>query len=255
MSEVQTDAPTAGYEPGARIKPVVFYGSAAVTLAVALWAIIAPTSASDTIGAVVGWTSEWFGWFYILLSTLILVFVILVGASRLGRTRLGPEHSRPEFSTFAWASMLFAAGIGTDLMFFAVVEPVTQYLTPPRGEGGTLQAAEEATVWTLFHYGISGWGMYALMGMALAYFAYRRNLPLAIRSALYPVFGKRVHGGLGTAVDLAAVLGTIFGVAASLGIGVVLLNYGLDFLFGIPEGTAAQIGLVAIAVIMATVPR
>ncbi|MGH3585670.1 MAG: choline BCCT transporter BetT, partial [Pseudonocardia sp.] len=118
---------------------------------------------------------------------------------------------------------------------------------------GTLAAAEEATVWALFHYGISGWGMYALMGMALAYFAYRRNLPLAIRSALYPVFGKRIHGGLGNAVDLAAVLGTIFGVAASLGIGVVLLNYGLDFLFGIPEGTAAQVGLVAIAVLMATV--
>jgi choline/glycine/proline betaine transport protein len=252
MSEVRTGSSTER-EAGPRIKPVVFFGSAAVTLAVALWAIIAPTAAADAIGAVVGWTSEWFGWFYILLSTLILVFVILVGASRLGRTRLGPEHSRPEFSTFAWASMLFAAGIGTDLMFFAVVEPVTQYLTPPRGEGGTLQAAEEATVWTLFHYGISGWGMYALMGMALAYFAYRRNLPLAIRSALYPVFGKRIHGGIGTAVDLAAVLGTIFGVAASLGIGVVLLNYGLDFLFGIPEGTAAQIGLVAIAVVMATV--
>jgi len=252
MSEARTD-PTTQARPGARIKPVVFFGSAAVTLAVAVWAIATPTAASDAIGALVGWTSEWFGWFYILLSTVILVFVILVGASRMGRTRLGPEHSRPEFSTFAWASMLFAAGIGTDLMFFAVVEPVTQYLTPPRGEGGTLQAAEEATVWTLFHYGISGWGMYALMGMALAYFAYRRNLPLAIRSALYPVFGKRIHGGVGTAVDLAAVLGTIFGVAASLGIGVVLLNYGLDFLFGIPEGTAAQVGLVVVAVVMATV--
>jgi choline/glycine/proline betaine transport protein len=251
MSEVPT-APSTEQEPAARIKPVVFYGSAAVTLVVAVWALIAPTAAADTIGVVVGWTSEWFGWFYILLSTFILVFVIFVGVSRLGRTRLGPEHSRPEFSTFAWASMLFAAGIGTDLMFFAVVEPVTQYLTPPRGEGGTLQAAQEATVWTLFHYGINGWAMYSLMGMALAYFAYRRNLPLAIRSALYPIFGKRIHGGLGNAVDLAAVLGTIFGVAASLGIGVVLLNYGLDFLFGIPEGTAAQIGLVAIAVIMAT---
>jgi len=250
LASVPTD-PRTESEP--RVKPVVFYGSAAVTLLIALWAIIAPTAASDVLTAVVGWTSEWFGWFYILLSTLILVFVILVGASRLGRTRLGPEHARPEFSTFAWASMLFAAGIGTDLMFFAVVEPVTQYLTPPRGEGETLQAAEEATVWTLFHYGISGWGMYALMGMALGYFAYRRNLPLAIRSALYPIFGKRIHGGIGTAVDLAAVLGTIFGVAASLGIGVVLLNYGLYFLFGIPEGAAAQIGLVAIAVIIATI--
>ncbi|GAA0919033.1 choline BCCT transporter BetT [Pseudonocardia zijingensis] len=252
MSETQAGTETKP-EPRSGIKPVVFYGSAALTLVIAIWAIIAPTAAADTIGALVGWISEWFGWFYILLSTLILVFVIFVGASKFGRTRLGPEHSRPEFSTFAWASMLFAAGIGTDLMFFAVVEPVTQYLTPPRGEGGTLEAAEAANVWALFHYGINGWGMYALMGMALAYFAYRRNLPLAIRSALYPVFGKRIHGGVGTAVDLAAVLGTIFGVAASLGIGVVLLNYGLYFLFGIPEGTAAQIGLVAIAVIMATV--
>jgi choline/glycine/proline betaine transport protein len=250
MSETRTDVST---EPSARIKPAVFFGSAAVTLAVAIWAMVAPTAAADTIGGLVGWISEWFGWFYILLSTVVLLFVVFVGASRFGRTRLGPEHSRPEFSTFAWASMLFAAGIGTDLMFFAVVEPVTQYLTPPRGEGETLQAAEDAVVWTLFHYGISGWGMYALMGMALAYFAYRRNLPLAIRSALYPVFGKRIHGGLGTAVDLAAVLGTIFGVAASLGIGVVLLNYGLFFLFGIPEGTAAQVGLVAVAVAMATV--
>ncbi|OZM78509.1 choline BCCT transporter BetT [Pseudonocardia sp. MH-G8] len=253
MDASGSDAAATAAGPSTRIKPVVFYGSAAVTLVIALWAIIAPTAAADTIGAVVGWISEWFGWFYILLSTVILVFVIVVGASRLGRTRLGPEHSRPEFSTFAWASMLFAAGIGTDLMFFAVAEPVTQYLTPPRGEGATLAAAEDAVVWTLFHYGISGWGMYALMGMALAYFAYRRNLPLAIRSALYPVFGKRIHGGIGNAVDLAAVLGTIFGVAASLGIGVVLLNYGLFFLFGIPEGTAAQVGLVAVAVAIATV--
>ncbi|MHA6618852.1 choline BCCT transporter BetT [Pseudonocardia sp. DLS-67] len=252
MNGSQAETST-GPEASTRIKPVVFYGSAALTLVVALWAIVAPAAAADTIGVLVAWISEWFGWFYILLSTVILIFVIFVGASRFGRTRLGPEHSRPEFSTFAWASMLFAAGIGTDLMFFAVVEPVTQYLAPPRGEGGTLQAAEEATVWTLFHYGISGWGMYALMGMALGYFAYRRHLPLAIRSALYPVFGKRIHGGIGNAVDLAAVLGTIFGVAASLGIGVVLLNYGLYFLFGIPEGTAAQVGLVAVAVVMATV--
>ena len=86
--------------------------------------------------------------------------------------------------------MLFAAGIGTDLMFFAVYEPVTQYLSPPAIEGETVEAAREATVWTLFHYGISGWGMYALMGMALAYFAYRMNLPLAVRSALYPLIGN-----------------------------------------------------------------
>ena len=240
--------------PGAaaRTNRPVLYGSAVGVLLVAGWAVAAPTSAAGTLGALVGWTSEWFGWFYILLATVVLVFVVYLGASRYGRTKLGPEHSTPQHSTFAWVSMLFAAGIGTDLMFFAVAEPVTQYLAPPVGEGSTVDAAREATVWTLFHYGISGWGMYALMGMALAYFSYRMGLPLAIRSALYPIFGRRVDGPPGHGVDIAAVLGTIFGVATSLGIGVVQLNFGLSLLFGIEEGRAAQIGLIVLAVVAAT---
>ena len=240
-------------EPPARLKGPVFYGAATGVVLIALWAMVSPAVAADAIGTLVGWTSAWFGWFYILFATAVLVFVLFLGISRYGRIKLGPEHSAPQYSTFAWASMLFAAGIGTDLMFFAVAEPVTQYLAPPVGEGQTVEAAREATVWTLFHYGITGWGMYALMGMALAYAAYRRNLPLAIRSALYPVFGKRIHGALGHGVDLAAVLGTIFGVATSLGIGVVQLNFGLAVLFGIPEGRAAQIGLIVLAVGAATV--
>ena len=240
-------------DPPARLKPVVFYGSAIGVVAIAIWAMISPTAASDTIGVLVGWISEGFGWFYIAFATAVLLFVVYLGVSRYGRTKLGPEHSEPEFTTFAWAAMLFAAGIGTDLMFFAVAEPVTQYLAPPTGQPETVAAAREATVWTLFHYGLSGWGMYALMGMALAYFSYRMNLPLAIRSSLYPIFGKRIYGPLGDGVDMAAVLGTIFGVATSLGIGVVQLSFGLDILFGIPEGLPSQIGLVTVAVLMATV--
>ncbi|MBY9076047.1 choline BCCT transporter BetT [Nocardioides sp. WL0053] len=253
MSETTLHDKEAELEPPAKIRPVVFLTSAAVTLAIAIWAIIAPTAAADTIGVLVGWTTSWFGWFYILLATVVLVFVVFLGVSRYGRTKLGPEHSQPEFSTFSWAAMLFAAGIGTDLMFFSVAEPVTQYLAPPVGQGETVQAAREASTWTLFHYGISGWGMYALMGMALAYFSYRMNLPLAIRSSLFPIFGKRIHGVLGHSVDSAAVIGTIFGVATSLGIGVVQLNYGLEMLMGIPEGVPAQIGLVVLAVLIATI--
>ncbi len=236
-----------------RINPIVFYGSSAAILAIALWAIISPEGASSTIGVLVGWISEWFGWFYILIATIFLAFVIFLALSRYGKIKLGPEHSKPDFSTFSWAAMLFAAGIGTDVMFFSVAEPVTQYLAPPVGEGETLEAAREATVWTLFHYGITGWAMYALMGISLAYFAYRMNLPLSIRSALYPIFGNRIYGPLGHGVDLAAVLGTIFGIATSLGIGVVFLNFGLKLLFDIPEGLAAQIGLVVVAVGVATI--
>ncbi len=240
-------------QPSTRINPVVFFGSSVCIIAIAMWAIISPENANGTIGVAVGWISEWFGWFYILIATIFLAFVIFLALSRYGKTKLGPEHSTPDFSTFSWAAMLFAAGIGTDVMFFAVAEPVTQYLAPPVGEGETLSAAREATVWTLFHYGITGWGMYALMGIALAYFAYRMNLPLSIRSALYPIFGRHIHGPLGHGVDLAAVLGTIFGIATSLGIGVVFINYGLKVLFNIPEGLAAQSGLVVLAVTVATI--
>ncbi|MEY7972660.1 choline BCCT transporter BetT [Saccharomonospora xinjiangensis] len=235
------------------VNRVVFTGSAAIILLIALWGVIAPDNAADTIGVVVGWVSEGLGWYYILIATAFLVFVVFLAVSKYGRITLGPAKSTPDYGVFAWGSMLFAAGIGIDLMFFSVAEPVTQYLDPPQGDPETLRAAKDAVVWTLFHYGITGWAMYALMGMALGYFAFRRGLPLAIRSALYPLIGKRVHGRAGHGVDIAAALGTVFGIATSLGIGVVQLNFGLNFLFGIPQGTAAQVGLVALAVLMATV--
>ncbi|WP_311957182.1 choline BCCT transporter BetT [Halomonas garicola] len=226
----------------------VFIWAAIGSIAITLWALITPESAQEALGAVVGWTSGWFGWFYVLLAGGVLTFVIYLAFSRFGNTKLGPENSKPEFSTIAWASMLFAAGIGTDLMFFAVAEPVTQYLHPPSGAAETVDAARQATVWTLFHYGLSGWGMYALMGMALAYFAYRMKLPLAVRSALAPIFGSRIHGPLGDTVDFAALLGTIFGVATSLGIGVVMVNVGLATVLGVPVSTATQVAIVVMGV-------
>ena len=230
----------------------VFISAAVVALAVTLWAFFAPANAEAVLGAVVAWISAWFGWFYVLLVAVVLVFVIYLAASRYGTIKLGPEHSKPEFGLMAWASMLFAAGISTDLMFFAVAEPVTMYLDPPSTQPETVEAAREATAWTLFHYGISGWGLYALMGMALAYFAYRMNMPLAIRSALAPIFGKRVHGALGDGVDFAALVGTVFGVATSLGIGVVMVNVGLNTVFGLPINEASQIGIVVVGVAVAT---
>ncbi|EOM78249.1 BCCT family glycine betaine transporter [Rhodococcus rhodnii LMG 5362] len=234
------------------INTPVFAISSVVIVAITVWAIAAPDNADTVIGSVVEWISSAFGWWYFLVATLIVVFVLFIALSRYGTIRLGPDQSRPRYNVFTWGAMLFAAGIGIDLMFFSVSEPVTQYLAPPVGDGSNTEAARQAVVWTLFHYGITGWAMYALMGAALAYFAYRRGLPLSIRSALYPVIGKRVEGAVGDGVEIAAVIGTIFGIATSLGIGVVQLNYGLSFMFDLPQNTAMQVALIAVAVLMAT---
>ena len=131
--------------------------------------------------------------------------------------------------------MLFSAGIGIDLLFFCIAEPITQFLEPPVGEGGTTQAARHAMELTFLHWGLSGWGVYT-GGHVAGLFQLSPGLPLSIRSALYPIFGKRIHGPIGHTVDGAAVLGTIFGIATSLGIGIIQLNFGLNYIFGIPEG-------------------
>ncbi|GKV76864.1 high-affinity choline transporter BetT [Pectobacterium carotovorum subsp. carotovorum] len=236
-----------------RLNPVVFYTSAGLILTFSLMTMLFNQEANTWITRALNWVSATFGWYYLLAATLYIVFVIFIASSRFGSIKLGPEQSKPEFSLMSWAAMLFAAGIGIDLMFFSVAEPITQYMMPPEGQGQTIEAARQAMVWTLFHYGLTGWSMYALMGIALGYFSYRYNLPLTIRSALYPIFGKRIHGPIGHSVDIAAVLGTIFGIATTLGIGVVQLNYGLKVLFQIPENLTVQASLILLSVIMATV--
>ncbi len=236
-----------------RLNRPVFYSSSIGILAIVLWATLAPNNASEVIAAVVGWVSKNLGWYYILVVTIVVAFVVVAALSKVGKTRLGPDHSRPQFSMFTWIAMLFAAGIGIDLMFFSVSEPITQYLAPPTGAGETVEAARQAMVFTLFHYGITGWALYALMGLAFAYFSYRHNMPLSIRSALHPIFGKKIYGPIGDVVDVAAMLGTIFGIATTLGIGVAQLNYGLNFMFGIPENLFFQASLIILAVVMAAI--
>ena len=235
------------------LNPMVFFVSATIITIVALAAIFAPQVVNDAFGTAVTWTSRWFGSFYILLITAALVFILALAFSRFGRVRLGPDNSTPDFSTFSWTAMLFAAGIGTEILFFAVAEPVDQYMHPPTGEGQTTEAARDAIVLSLFHYGISGWGLYALVGLSMAYFAYRRRDTLTLRSTLRPLLGRHTEGIIGDIVDAAALVGGVFGIAASLGVGVVQLNVALSILFGLPQGFPTQIGLTALAVVMATV--
>lgn len=224
--------------------------SSAVIASFSFWVIAMPDQARSTMKLTVNWIATNLGWYYVLTMALVIFFVVWVALSKAGNLRLGPDDSRPQYGLATWAAMLFAAGVGIDLLFFSVTGPVVQYLTPPSGEPESAAALQDAVVWTMFHYGIAGWAVYALLGMAMGYFAYRWNLPLSIRAALYPLFGKRVKGALGDSISTIALIGTVFGVATTMGIGVVLLNVGFAKLFGFNEGLTLQIALVIGAVIL-----
>lgn len=237
-------------EPKDQLNKVVFFSSAFLILCFSIITIFFNEYVNQKIIIILHWVSRNFSWYYLLAASIYLVFIIFIACSRYGDIKLGPTHSKPEFSLLSWSAMLFSAGIGIDLMFFSVAEPLSHYINPPVGAGETYEAARQSMVWTLFHYGITGWSMYALIGVALGYFSYRYNLPLTIRSALFPIFGKRIYGPIGDAVDTAAVLGTIFGIATTCGIGVVQLNYGLHILLGLPENLWMQSALIAVAVLI-----
>ena len=234
----------------ARINWRVLWTSSVVILAFSVWAILLPAEARTAMKAVVDWIAWNLGWYYVLTITLVVGFVLWVALSKEGNVRLGPDHSRPEYGLGTWVAMLFAAGVGIDMLFYSVTGPVVQYLYPPSGDGASAAALQDAVVWTMFHYGVAGWAMYALLGMAMGYFAYRWGMPLSIRAALYPLFGRRVRGPLGDGISIVALVGTVFGVATSMGIGVVLLNVGFSIIFGLEQGLALQIALVVGAVVL-----
>lgn len=233
-----------------KVNWVVLTVSAAVILAFSLWAIIAPDNADSVMASVVDAIASGFGWYYVLTVAIVIGFVLWVALSRTGRVRLGPDHSRPSYSLFTWVSMLFAAGVGIDMLFYSVTGPVTQYMTPANADPESAEATRDAVVWTMFHYGISGWAMYSLLGAAMGYFAFRWGMPLSIRAALYPLLGRRVKGKTGHTIDIVTLVGTVMGVATSMGIGVVLLSVGFSKLFGLPDGLGLQIALVGVAVII-----
>lgn len=249
-SDLQKGAQELSENSVAHINWSVLIVSSVVIVAFSIWAILMPINASTTMKTVVDWIATNLGWYYVITMVMVIGFVLWVALSKEGSIRLGPDDSRPQYKLGTWAAMLFAAGVGIDMLFFSVTGPVVQYLTPPSGEGANAAAMQDAVVWTMFHYGIAGWSIYALLGMAMGYFAYRWGMPLSIRAALYPLLGKRVKGPIGHGISILALVGTVFGVATTMGIGVVLLNVGFSKLFGFEEGLTLQIALVVGAVIL-----
>ena len=235
------------------INPPVFLSSVILITMMVLLCAIAPTEASLFFKSVQHWLEVKTGWMYILGVAIFLVFIIFVMMSRFGDIKLGPEHSVPDYSYKSWIAMLFSAGMGIGLMFFGVAEPVMHYLAPPDASPESIKAAKDALKITFFHWGIHAWAIYAVVALSLAYFSYRHKLPLLPRSALYPLIGERIYGPIGHAVDTFAVLGTMFGVATSLGFGVLQINSGLSYLIdGLPNNTTVQVVLIVIITGMAT---
>ncbi|EOD9063242.1 TPA: choline BCCT transporter BetT, partial [Pseudomonas aeruginosa] len=226
--------------------PPVFYGAAILILLFAAVVIGFPQRAGEWLLAAQTWASQTVGWYYLLAMTLYLIFVVVTALSGYGKIKLGADHDEPEFSYLSWAGMLFAAGISITLFFFCVSEPLTHFLQPPQGEAGTQEAARQAMELLFLHWGLHGWGVFALVAMALAYFAYRHNLPLALRSALYPLIGKRINGPIGYTVDCFGIIATVFGLGADMGFGVLQLNSGLDYLYAIPHTHPVQMALIVL---------
>ena len=226
----------------------VFIPAVIVIALMVIGTISNPELAGEVFAETLAYVTESFGWFYMLAVALFLIFIVGVAFTSWGHTKLGPDHAEPEYSFPSWFAMLFSAGYGIALLFFGVAEPVLHYASPPNGAAETVDAAKQAMQIAYFHWGFHIWAIYGLVGLSLAYFAFRHGLPLAMRSTLYPLIGDRIHGWMGHTVDTFAILGTLFGIATTLGLSVSQINAGVNYLFpSVPVNTTFQI--VAIAVI------
>ncbi|QCZ92146.1 BCCT family transporter [Salinimonas iocasae] len=231
-------------KPQGKLNPPVFYTAISLIGVLVLLTSLMPNQAENWFNSLQSGIVQNASWFYVLTVALILIAVVYLGLSRFGDIKLGPDHSTPDYGYITWFAMLFSAGMGIGLMFFGVAEPVMHFMSPPVGDGENVEAARQAMKLTFFHWGLHAWAIYAVVALILAFFSYRHGLPLTLRSALYPLIGDKIYGPIGHAVDIFAVIGTVFGVATSLGYGVLQVNSGLNYLFDVPVVTITQIVLI-----------
>lgn len=214
-------------------KPV-FLTASAVIFGLIIFAVIYAQTAADAFDKLNTWITDGVGWWYVLIATGFVLFAVYCAISRIGTIKLGEDDEDPEFGVLSWFAMLFAAGMGIGLVFYGVAEPLSHYVNPPEAggiPGGTDAAANQAMELTLYHWGLHAWAIYVVVGLGLAYMTFRKGRPLSVRWLLEPLLGReRVEGWLGHAVDIVAIVGTLFGVATSLGFGIQQISAGLDYL-------------------------
>ena len=226
--------------PFPKVNKPVFITSSVLIVGFIIFGSLFSETAATLFSFLQAFIAEKFRWLFIILFNMALVFCIYLTASRYGDIRLGKQTERPQYSLFSWIAMLFSAGIGIGLVYWGTAEPLYHFMAPPLGEAETLESAKQAMNLSFLHWGLHAWAIYTIVALSLAYFHFRRGLPLSIRSTLYPILGQRIYGKWGHTVDVLAVFGTMFGVVTSLGLGVMQINAGLEGLFGIPSTLTIQ---------------
>jgi choline/carnitine/betaine transport len=248
------DMPSVSFGPHFEMHPIVFPAGAMIVISLVALTILLPSDdVQGTFESARDWIGSTFGWLYIGALTGFLAFAVWLGFGRHSHIRLGPDDQKPEFGRLTWFAMLFSAGMGIGLVFWSVAEPITHASSQPPGFADGLNSDRISMAVTIFHWGLHPWALYAVVGLALAYFGFRRGMPLGFRSLLHPILGDRVWGRTGDAIDTLAIIATLTGVATSLGLGAQQVNAGLAFLFGAPINTATQIVLIAGITAVATV--
>ena len=256
VPQVASDLPAPPRKRFAVAAPRVFYPALGIILAVAIIAIVFPVRTGSVLALLQGWVVAGLGPFYVIIVATFVVFAIWMGLSRFGDIKLGKDDDEPEFGIMSWFAMLFAAGMGIGLVFWGASEPLTFFTNPKPGvEGDSAELASAAMSQTFLHWGVHAWAIYAVVGLSLAYSIHRKGRPVSIRWALEPLLGtRRVQGRLGDAIDVIAIVGTLFGVATSLGLGVQQIAAGLSYLGVVGEVTnSLLVILIVVITIIATV--
>ncbi len=226
---------------------IVFYVSLVLVAVMAVWSVAFNDSFTVVSNAAFAFLTEDFGWLYMTAMIVFLVFVVYIAFGKYGRIRLGEDDSRPEYRNLTWFGLLFGCGMGVGLVFWGVAEPLTHYLNPAGMEGGTPESADFAMRSFFMHWGILPWANYAVIGLALAYFMFRKNKKGLISVILEPLIGKKLaEGWLGKLVDILAVFATVAGVVTSLGLGTLQINAGFNYMFGLPSTLVVQIAIIVI---------